>query len=124
MVPAAELVTVVHAGSYYDFDLAYGALATHVAQHAISVDEPIREYFLVGPKTPATKRPGAPNWVASLSHHHRLNRSAFDAGFMFETSPAGTPGGKRSYARLQGRQIRPVRAWRPGLWPPSIPAIH
>ena len=50
VVPAAELVTVVHAGSYHDFDLAYGALATHVAQHAISVDEPIREYFLVGPQ--------------------------------------------------------------------------
>ena len=50
VVPAAELVTVVHAGSYHDFDLAYGALATHVAQHAIPVDEPIREYFLVGPQ--------------------------------------------------------------------------
>jgi GyrI-like small molecule binding domain len=49
VVPAAELATVVHAGSYRDFDLAYGALATHVAQHAIAVDEPIREYFLVGP---------------------------------------------------------------------------
>jgi hypothetical protein len=49
VVPAAELVTVVHAGSYRDFDLAYGALATHVAQHAIGVDGPIREYFLVGP---------------------------------------------------------------------------
>lgn len=50
VVPAAELVTVVHAGSYHDFDLAYGVLATHVAQHAIPVDEPIREYFLVGPQ--------------------------------------------------------------------------
>jgi len=50
VVPAAELVTVVHAGSYHDFDLAYGALATHVAQHAIPVDGPIREYFLVGPQ--------------------------------------------------------------------------
>ncbi len=49
VVPAAELATVVHAGSYRDFDLAYGALATHVAQHAIPVDGPIREYFLVGP---------------------------------------------------------------------------
>ena len=49
VVPAAELATVVHAGSYRDFDLAYGALATHVAQHAIAVDGPIREYFLVGP---------------------------------------------------------------------------
>ena len=50
VVPAAELATVVHAGSYRDFDLAYGALATHVAQHAIAVDGPIREYFLVGPQ--------------------------------------------------------------------------
>ena len=49
VVPAAELATVVHAGSYRDFDLAYGALATHVTQHAIAVDGPIREYFLVGP---------------------------------------------------------------------------
>jgi DNA-binding transcriptional MerR regulator/effector-binding domain-containing protein len=49
VVPAAELVTVVHAGSYDDADLAYGALATHVAQHAITIDGPIREYFLVGP---------------------------------------------------------------------------
>jgi DNA-binding transcriptional MerR regulator len=49
LVPAAELVTVVHAGPYHDFDLSYGALATHVAQHAIPIDEPIREYFLVGP---------------------------------------------------------------------------
>src|SRR6267142_1375216 len=54
VVPAAELATVVHAGSYRDFDLAYGALATHVTQHAIGVDGPIREYFLVGPTTPAT----------------------------------------------------------------------
>ena len=60
VVPAAELVTVVHAGSYHDFDLAYGALATHVAQHAISVDEPIRSTSSSAPTTPATKRPGAP----------------------------------------------------------------
>jgi DNA-binding transcriptional MerR regulator/effector-binding domain-containing protein len=49
VVPAAELATVVHAGPHRDIDLAYGALATHVAQHAITIDEPIREYFLVGP---------------------------------------------------------------------------
>ena len=49
VVPAAELATVVHAGPHRDIDLAYGALATDVAQHAITIDEPIREYFLVGP---------------------------------------------------------------------------
>ena len=74
VVPAAELVTVVHAGSYHDFDLAYGALATHVAQHAISVDEPIREYFLVGPpRHPRRNGLAHRNWLASLSHHHRLS---------------------------------------------------
>ena len=45
MVPAAELATVVHAGSYRDFDPAYGALATHVAQHAIAVDGQFRVRF-------------------------------------------------------------------------------
>ncbi|OBA63251.1 MerR family transcriptional regulator [Mycobacterium sp. 1100029.7] len=50
LVPAAELATVVQAGSYDDFDLAYGTLATHVAEHAIAIDGPIREYYLVGPQ--------------------------------------------------------------------------
>jgi DNA-binding transcriptional MerR regulator len=50
VVPSAELATVVHAGSHGDIDLAYGALAVHVAQHAITIDEPIREYYLVGPQ--------------------------------------------------------------------------
>jgi hypothetical protein len=28
--------------------MAYGSLATHVAQHALGVDGPLREYYLVG----------------------------------------------------------------------------
>lgn len=47
-VPAVELATTVHLGSHSDIDRAYGALATHVAQHALAVDGPIREYYLVG----------------------------------------------------------------------------
>jgi DNA-binding transcriptional MerR regulator/effector-binding domain-containing protein len=47
-VPAAELAVIVHAGSHADVDLAYGALATHVVSHALGVDGPIREYYLVG----------------------------------------------------------------------------
>ena len=50
VVPGAELATLVHAGALHDIDLAYGALATHVAQHAIAVDGPIREFYLVGPQ--------------------------------------------------------------------------
>ena len=31
-------------------EVAVRAVATHVAQHAIAIDGPIREYFLVGPQ--------------------------------------------------------------------------
>jgi DNA-binding transcriptional MerR regulator len=47
VVPAAELATTIHAGPHTDIDLAYGALATYVAHHALGVDGPIREYYLV-----------------------------------------------------------------------------
>jgi effector-binding domain-containing protein len=30
-------------------DRTYGALAAYVTQHALAVDGPIREYYLVGP---------------------------------------------------------------------------
>lgn len=46
--PAAELAVVVRPGSLATVDTAYGALAVHVASHALRVDGPIREYYLVG----------------------------------------------------------------------------
>ena len=48
VVPAAELAVTVHPGSLADVDTAYGALAAYVASHALRVDGPIREYYLVG----------------------------------------------------------------------------
>ena len=48
VIPAVELATTVHAGSHTDIDRAYGALATYVTEHALAVDGPIREYYLVG----------------------------------------------------------------------------
>jgi effector-binding domain-containing protein len=48
VVSAAEVAITVHTGSHTDIDRAYGSLATHVAQHALAVDGPIREYYLVG----------------------------------------------------------------------------
>jgi len=48
VVPAAELAVIVHTGSHTDVDRAYGALGTYVASHALQVDGPIREYYLVG----------------------------------------------------------------------------
>ena len=48
VLPAAELAVIVHSGSLADVDRAYGALAAHVSSHALQVDGPIREYYLVG----------------------------------------------------------------------------
>ena len=45
---AAELAVIVHPGSLADVDRAYGALAAYVASHALQVDGPIREYYLIG----------------------------------------------------------------------------
>jgi len=48
VVPAAELAVIVHSGSPADLDRSYGALAAYVSSHALQVDGPIREYYLVG----------------------------------------------------------------------------
>jgi DNA-binding transcriptional MerR regulator len=50
IVPAVELATLVHEGSHANIDIAYGSLATYVTQHALAIDGPLREYYLVGPQ--------------------------------------------------------------------------
>jgi DNA-binding transcriptional MerR regulator len=51
VIPAVELATTIHTGPPTEIDRAYGALATHVAQHAVGVEGPIREYYLVDAQT-------------------------------------------------------------------------
>jgi effector-binding domain-containing protein len=46
IVPEAELATSVHSGPHTNIDRSYGALATYVAEHALAVPGPIREYYL------------------------------------------------------------------------------
>lgn len=48
VLPAVELATIVHPGSHADIDRAYGSLATYVSEHALAVDGPIRERYIVG----------------------------------------------------------------------------
>ncbi|MEV5721606.1 MerR family transcriptional regulator [Amycolatopsis mediterranei] len=48
IVPAAELAVMTHCGPPTDVDRTYAALAAHVARHALAVDGPIREYYLIG----------------------------------------------------------------------------
>ncbi|MGW4635076.1 MerR family transcriptional regulator [Nocardia sp. NPDC004415] len=48
--PAVRFAITVHTGAFEDFDRTYGALGSHVAEHAIALpDEPVRERYLVGP---------------------------------------------------------------------------
>jgi DNA-binding transcriptional MerR regulator len=49
VIPPAELATIVHIGSNTEVDRTYGTLAAYVTRHALAVDGPIREYYLVGP---------------------------------------------------------------------------
>jgi DNA-binding transcriptional MerR regulator len=47
VIPAAELAIATHDGPHGDIDLTYGALGTYVAQHALGVEGPVRETYLV-----------------------------------------------------------------------------
>jgi DNA-binding transcriptional MerR regulator len=47
-VPAVELAVISHTGSHSDVDISYGALGKYVADHALGVDGPLREFYVVG----------------------------------------------------------------------------
>jgi DNA-binding transcriptional MerR regulator len=46
-IPAVEAAVLLHTGPVGDMDQTYGRLGTVVAERAIGVDGPIREYYLV-----------------------------------------------------------------------------
>ena len=48
LLPRAELAIARHHGSPSDIDLTYGELGAYVMRHEISVEGPLREYYLVG----------------------------------------------------------------------------
>jgi DNA-binding transcriptional MerR regulator len=50
VVPEVELAVIVHTGGHAEMDLAYGSLATYVTDHALAVEGPIREYYVIGPQ--------------------------------------------------------------------------
>jgi DNA-binding transcriptional MerR regulator len=49
IVPAVEVAIIMHVGTHNNIDLAYGELATYVAEHELAVEGPTREYYAVGP---------------------------------------------------------------------------
>ena len=46
-VPAAELAVLTHHGSLDDADITYGELGAYATTHEISIEGPLREYYLV-----------------------------------------------------------------------------
>jgi DNA-binding transcriptional MerR regulator len=49
-LPAIELATTVHHGAHDDIGVTYGRLGAWVVDHALAVDGPIHETYLVGPR--------------------------------------------------------------------------
>ena len=61
-IPAAELAVIEHHGPPADVDRTYGILAAYVTRHALAVQGPIREYYLVGQRD----TPDASQWVTEI----------------------------------------------------------
>jgi len=49
VVPPAELAVAVHRGPFAELDRTYGSLGAYVAERALGVPGPIREYYVVSP---------------------------------------------------------------------------
>jgi DNA-binding transcriptional MerR regulator/effector-binding domain-containing protein len=62
IIPAAELAIATHAGPESDIDRTYGALGTYVAEHALGVEGPVRESYLVS----AFDTPDASQWKTEI----------------------------------------------------------
>ncbi|WP_432830000.1 MerR family transcriptional regulator [Dactylosporangium sp. CA-092794] len=56
-LPAADLAVAVHQGPHDDIEVTYGRLGAWVVGHALAVDGPIDETYLIGPRdTPVPDR--------------------------------------------------------------------
>ena len=61
-VPAAELAVITHRGPLDDIDLTYAELGTYTTRHEISVDGPLREYYVAD----TFDNPDPAQWVTEL----------------------------------------------------------
>jgi DNA-binding transcriptional MerR regulator/effector-binding domain-containing protein len=62
LVPAAELAIISHHGSLADADLSYARLGSYATTHEISIDGPLREYYLRG----VADTPDAAEWRTEI----------------------------------------------------------
>jgi DNA-binding transcriptional MerR regulator len=83
VVPAAELAIISHHGSLSDADLSYATLGSYATRHEISIDGPLREYYVRG----AADTPDEAEWRTEIGWPiFRADASSGCAG------PAGTGG--------------------------------
>lgn len=61
-VPATELAVLAHHGAPEDLDLTYAALGTYTNHHEISVEGPVREYYL----RDSYNTPDAAEWLTEI----------------------------------------------------------
>jgi effector-binding domain-containing protein len=61
-IPAAELAVISHRGSLSDADLSYATLGSYATRHEISIDGPLREYYLRG----AADTPDEADWRTEI----------------------------------------------------------
>ncbi|MGH3389949.1 MAG: GyrI-like domain-containing protein [Actinomadura sp.] len=50
ILPAVELAVTVHPGPHDDIDVTYGRLGAYVTDHALAIDGPVQETYLMGPR--------------------------------------------------------------------------
>ena len=62
VIPAAELAIISHRGSLTDADLRYAKLGSYATTHEISIDGPLREYYLRG----AADTPDEAEWRTEI----------------------------------------------------------
>jgi len=62
VVPGVELAIILHTGNHTDIDRACGSLGTYVAEHALAVEGPVREYYVVG----AHETSDEPEWRTEI----------------------------------------------------------
>jgi effector-binding domain-containing protein len=61
-VPATELAVIAHRGLLDDIDLTYAELGTYTMRHEISVEGPVREYYL----RDSYDTPDAAEWLTEI----------------------------------------------------------
>jgi DNA-binding transcriptional MerR regulator len=54
-IPGGEFAVTTHCGSHADVDRSYAQLGEYVARFAFGLEEPIREYYPIGPPTESSR---------------------------------------------------------------------